>query len=258
MCVRRLLSILLAALFLVSCFEVVLPARVLAEDFFDDEDDDDFFFDDEDEDMEFDDEEEDEESFDILKDPFSANDLAEDAIETFTSGDYIYCLTEDGNGACTLSYNGKDSFVVVPDTLDGHPVTAIGDHTFYCKEKLEGVALPAGITAIGNGAFFKCSSLKSIVIPEGVLSLAESCFLGCESLTDIVVPVSVETVGNYAFLACRRLTEISFSENLILIGQGAFQLCSELKLVKMPTDIEIGPDAFTDCSEDLEIVDVQK
>ena len=218
---------------------------------------DDGFWDDEfdfgDEDDDFSDEED---NFNILKDPYTANDFAgPDQIETRVCGDYIYCLSEDGQGACTLSYTGNETEVVVPEQLDGLPVVAIGDHTFNYQENIVSIELPSTITEIGTMAFFKCSALQSIVIPEGVTLLDQSCFAGCEELVSVAVPESVETVGDFAFLACSQLTEIAFGEQLRSIGQGAFQLCTALIRIIIPSTAEIGPDAFTDTPGELEILD---
>ena len=45
------------------------------------------------------------------------------------SGDYAYALLDDGTVEIT-SYGGADTEIVIPDTLDGKPVTAIGELAF--------------------------------------------------------------------------------------------------------------------------------
>ncbi len=179
-----------------------------------------------------------------------------DSGEKYVCGDFVYQLYEDGQNAYTVSYNGSAKDVVVPDTLDGHPVLAIGDFTFNFKDCIETVTLPATVTSIGNMAFFKCTSLKTIVIPEGVTMLDRCCFGGCESLEEVVMAQSVETVGEFAFLACARLREISFGPALKSVGPSAFQMCISLTSVRMPAATEVGEDAFTDCSESLTIIPV--
>ena len=224
---------------------------------FPEEDDwDDFEF--EDEEMDFDNEEEDDGAL-RFDGSYTANDWAgEDAIETFTCGDYVYMLNDTRDGAITMSYRGSDIDVVVPDTLDQYPVVGIGEHTFESHDKIESVTLPDGIQMIGNMAFTRCTSLKSIVIPEGVTLLDQMCFGACDNLVEVKVPSTVETVGNFAFLACSKLKEIAFGSNLHSIGQGAFQMCQELKRITIPQDsVEIGDNAFTDCPSDLEIVNAE-
>ncbi len=55
--------------------------------------------------------------------------------ETFTSGDYTYILPENGAAEIT-GYWGKAENLTIPDQLDGHPVTAIGDDAFYSCSSL--------------------------------------------------------------------------------------------------------------------------
>ena len=49
--------------------------------------------------------------------------------EAFTSGDYKYVLLDNGTVEIT-NYNGKDAILAIPDILDEHPVTSIGDEAF--------------------------------------------------------------------------------------------------------------------------------
>ena len=53
--------------------------------------------------------------------------------EAFTSGDFTYALREDETAEIT-KYSGSAKELTIPDTLDGHAVTAIGDYAFSsCK-----------------------------------------------------------------------------------------------------------------------------
>ena len=45
--------------------------------------------------------------------------------DVFTSGDYQYCILEDGTAEITR-YSGEDSVLKIPNTLDGKTVTSIG------------------------------------------------------------------------------------------------------------------------------------
>ena len=60
--------------------------------------------------------------------PASAEEGAEEpALE---SGGFRYRLLEDGT-AEILEYTGRELGLVIPEALDGHPVTSIGDEAFY-------------------------------------------------------------------------------------------------------------------------------
>ena len=58
--------------------------------------------------------------------------------------------------------------VIIPDTINGLPVTAIGGATFRFNTNLTGVTMPDSVTNIGYDAFYGCTSLTSVAIPHGV------------------------------------------------------------------------------------------
>ncbi len=54
------------------------------------------------------------------------------------------------NGSVTITkYTGADTYVVIPDTIDGLPVTALGDLAFDDSMNLTKVSIPASVTSIG-------------------------------------------------------------------------------------------------------------
>ena len=105
-----------------------------------------------------------------------------DTGEKFVCGDFVYQLNSDDNTAYTVSYNGVGTDIVVPDKLDDHTVTAIGDFTFNFQDKIQTVQLPDTVISIGNMAFYQCTALKSIVIPDVVTKIDQCCFGGCSAL----------------------------------------------------------------------------
>ena len=80
--------------------------------------------------------------------------------------DFTYEIT-DGKATVT-GYNGSGGDVVIPDTLGGSPVTAIGDYAFYGNGGLVSVTIPDTVTSIGYMAFAYCDGLTAVTIPEGV------------------------------------------------------------------------------------------
>lgn len=101
-------------------------------------------------------------------------------------------LFEIKNGKVTIIKRDKSASgeLVIPDAIEGYPVTSIGDY-----------------------AFSGCISLTSITISDGVTSIGERAFIGCTSLTSITIPNSVTRINDGAFKECRSLTSITFKGN---------------------------------------------
>src|SRR5262245_56401279 len=68
-----------------------------------------------------------------------------------------------------LRFTGTGSEVVIPETIDGLPVTRIGTGAFYGRTNLTRVSIPAGVAALRNSqrdiaaeVFAGCSTLTAI------------------------------------------------------------------------------------------------
>ncbi|MDO4487173.1 MAG: leucine-rich repeat domain-containing protein [Bacillota bacterium] len=131
--------------------------------------------------------------------------------ETFTYGDFEYSVS-DGKATITR-YIGGATEVEIPSTINGNPVTAIGESAFDSCSALESVTFEENpqLKSIGDYAFWSCSSLESITIPSSVTSIGIKAFHGCK-FTSINIPGSVKTIGSGAF-RCGSLTSITVDPN---------------------------------------------
>src|SRR6266436_2482748 len=90
------------------------------------------------------------------------------------------------NGAITITgYTGPGGVVTIPDTINGYPVTSIGDAAFYYGSTVTSVTIPTSVTSIGGSAFFFCTSLTSVTIPNSVTSIGNDTFYYCTNLTSV-------------------------------------------------------------------------
>lgn len=74
--------------------------------------------------------------------------------------------------------------VVVPSTLGGLPVTAIGNSVFMWRSDITEVSIPHGVRSIGDYAFNSSPSIVAVSIPESVTTLGELTF-GYSSLRTV-------------------------------------------------------------------------
>lgn len=78
--------------------------------------------------------------------------------------------------------------LVIPNEIEGLPVTSIGVSAFEGCGSLTSITTPDGVTIIGDWTFSYCRSLTSITIPDSVTSIGDRAFCGCRSLTSIRLP----------------------------------------------------------------------
>ena len=113
-------------------------------------------------------------------------------------------------------YTGSGGAVTIPGTINGLPVTSIGNYAFARHPTLTSVTIPDSVTNIGDYAFTAVdsySSLTKVTIGNSVTSIGNGAFLFCTSLTSVTIPGSVTSIGDRAFNACFSLTEITVDKN---------------------------------------------
>jgi hypothetical protein len=158
-----------------------------------------------------------------------------------------FSYTND-NGRITITkYTGPGGAVIIPDMIDGLPVTRIGGSAFF-ESSLTAVVIPNSVTSIGGSAFSHCGGLTNVTIGNSVTIIGDSAFLGCASLSSIVVPDSVITVEEWAFFSSG-LTTASIGNGVTSIGRIAFSFCSNLRSITIGRSLtNIGDSAFTYCA----------
>lgn len=158
--------------------------------------------------------------------------------------------------------------MVIPATIAGKPVTAIGvlaflncgeitsvsippgvatigDQAFVNCVKVTTVNLPSGITRIGYNTFAACFKLNGVTIPSSVTYIDDSAFNSCKALTSMVIPPTVTSMGHSVFYDCNSLTSVTLSSNVTDIGQFQFYSCDSLTEITIPASVtSIGNSAF--------------
>ena len=163
-----------------------------------------------------------------------------------TKGRYENLMYEISDGEVTITGYVTEPVgaLVIPEKIEGYPVTTIGTKAFdYCYS-LTSVEMP-NVQTIGDGAFRGCNSLTSVEMPK-VQTIGGSAFYSCDSLESVEMP-QVQTIGEWAFYDCYSLTSVEMPQ-VQMIGDYAFYWCESLTSVEMPNVQTIGESAFTGCS----------
>lgn len=177
-------------------------------------------------------------------------------------------------------YLGEDARVVIPDRIEGLPVTKIREQAFYAGEMAE-VLVPEGIEEIEAEAFALCESLRRVELPASLKELGRAVFKGCEILGQIVfpngngrfavedgvlykrdeqalvlcppgletevfsVPMGTKVVASGAFFTNRLLRFVQLPITLEKIEAEAFLFTSSLPAISLPPGLkEIEPNSF--------------
>jgi len=91
-------------------------------------------------------------------------------------------VTKD-NAIVIVKYNGAGGAVKVPGTINGLPVTTIGDKAFFQCTNITRVTIPASVKKIGDDAFALCSKLKGVYFKDGAPDFGSSVFYKDDDLT---------------------------------------------------------------------------
>lgn len=190
-----------------------------------------------------------------------------------------FTLNETGDSYtvsdCSESAAGE---LVIPETYNGLPVTAIGDHAFKTCKDLTGIVLPNSITSIGYQAFEGCDNLNYnaygnckylgstanpyfALVATGEQNISEcsvhpetriisaAAFYGCASLRSVAIPYGVTHIGYGAFYGCTSLTSVYMPGSIMYIADFAFAGCASLPEITIPDGVTyIGAWAFNQCS----------
>ncbi len=89
--------------------------------------------------------------------------------------------------AILLSYEGSDQYLVLPEILDGCPVTSIAPKAFLGQRTITQLVLPVHLKVLGDWAFAHMTGLKILSLPPNHIRLEKQVFLDCPALWEIRV-----------------------------------------------------------------------
>ena len=154
-------------------------------------------------------------------------------------------LSSGDEGYVVIGYEDGISSLVIPESIDGVPVVAIGERAFRDCSTLNGdVVLPKSIVAIEKEAFMNADGLNGrIYFPQSLKVISDRAFYGCQSLQgDLIIPDSVETIGDEAFSHCTGIGSAVYGgRGLKSVGRDVFTYSGVTKChLPLPISLELG------------------
>lgn len=189
---------------------------------------------------------------------FATDRIGEESIILYAGWETLkkeFGYHKSGSGIVIDSYHGSAYDLVIPEEIDGLPVTGLGDGCV--PGGVATLTLPKTVREISSSAFDFADSLYSIAvnsantaflsrdgvlysgktlfrypqakaagtysIPSGTTRIAAHAFYGCSRLTALSVPASVQTVDKAAIYNTESLQEVRFAADVTTIGELNFQ-----------------------------------
>jgi len=161
-------------------------------------------------------------------------------------------LYEYTTNAGTITITGLSeagSFVIIPSSINGLPVTEIGDGALF-ENSLSYVLIPGTVTSIGDLAFYGATNLTSLTIPSSVTNIGQFAFYDCTSLGSITITAETTfgygpgqiapyygsptitsnstSIADAAFYGCTSLSNLTLTEGVTSLGNLSFYGCTSL------------------------------
>ena len=165
------------------------------------------------------------------------------------AGEPLIAVPEDGefdfeaDTGVLYGYTGSAPRIIIPETIGGAKVTAVGERAFRYSEYLAEIRLPEGVTEIGNQAFRGAKRLARLVSPESLTVIGEGAFMYAWAPETFDWPARLETIGKDAFYGSGLTGTAELPETVASIGSEAFGSVS-IKTVVLHSAPEIGENAF--------------
>lgn len=174
-------------------------------------------------------------------------ETGKDAVESPVA-DFLYA--SNGEEVRINAYIGNDRHVVIPDQIDGMPVTMIADEAFKDKaDYIESIVLPQTLKSIGIGAFRYAKNLSGVInLPQELekVDLQAFDYIG---ISGLVIQSDCE-IDSFAFAQEENLEFVYIHKgSRASIGSYAFSQDSRLKIVVIPESVNsIEDGAFDNCN----------
>ena len=152
-------------------------------------------------------------------------------------------------------YIGKGGKVVIPDYIDGLPVTRIAENAFYAynskgAERITEVQLPSQLEYIGSGAFQSIEKLTGVLVLPPTLKEVDSHAFQSTSLKGLIIQSNCNLELN-SFANIYGMEFIYVAKGCApVIDTSVFSYAEALKDLVLPREVsDIAEETFDGCNE---------
>ncbi len=181
---------------------------------------------------------------------------------------YPFAYEETADGVIVIGYDGSEQVLTIPETVNGVPVTAIGEGAFEGDAVLTRIVLPQSLLTIGErafagsklitadlggaqdigaSAFEACNGLTYLTM-ESAQNIGENAFAGCILLKSLPLPEGLSAIADGAFSGCTGVGTVTLPDGVSYVGDGAFENCVGLKTIDLTTAYYVSAQAFDGCT----------
>lgn len=146
--------------------------------------------------------------------------------------DFTYRVYTDH--ATVIKKISIETDVVIPDYVEGKPVTGIARNVFNQSRYTRSVKFPESLINIRYCAFYKANHLREISLPSSIRIIDESAFNSCANLKTVQIEDGCEHIGYHAFYNCEKLESVIVPNSVNKIGNEAFANCKKLTIYGVP------------------------
>lgn len=134
--------------------------------------------------------------------------------------DFEYSLLE--GFVYIRGYHGTDNLVVIPETIEGMPVTIVDG---LSGSGIAGIKFADSVESIGESCFFKDESIQYVIFGQNVKAVGAIAFELCINLKEIQLNQGLETVGEGALWPdSEALADLYIPQSVVEIGEGAIPM----------------------------------
>ncbi len=157
---------------------------------------------------------------------------------------YLYTVQSDNTIRLDRYFGPENAKMVLPTTIEGLPVTDVGEKCFEDCEYIEELVLPETIEIIQYRAFAGCKNLKTMNIPASLKKILGWAFAHT-ALTSVTFPDTFQDLDYGVFYGCTNLESVVLSPSVDYLGENTFRMCGKLRSVTIPAaEVEINAKAF--------------